>query len=282
MRQHAPNNTELHSEQHKLLDALVLLKATTIAVNSRAVMGVFIDEWAALQRLPTRPTVVRVQTRAGAKDARMTDPWVPSALLTARHAPGNASTQGLYEFLPDHLLRQVGAGEDSIKEETNEDVDKEKSNEDGVLEEDSGDSSGNDDKSMLSKLLNRSWWRGRASQHSTQPNTSVAAQGHPALRANRARHQAATEAMLNATMHEVHPRDHASLDTAEEAEPIAAGDEDEGKAFWEEGEDLVVVPSGEPVTRTVGMGDEDEDRAALRTVPVHMREAYDDGDDDPR
>lgn len=54
--------------------------------------------------------------------------------------------------------------------------------------------------------------------------------------------------------------------------------EEEGKAFWEVDEEPA---PRRPVTKiqTVGMGDEDEDRAAMRVVPVHMREAYDDGDD---
>ncbi len=78
---------DLHSEQHKLLDALILFKASTIVVNQRSLMGVFLDQWSTLQQWEHRPTLVRVQTKQPARGKEPADPWIPAALLTAHDAP---------------------------------------------------------------------------------------------------------------------------------------------------------------------------------------------------
>ena len=328
-------HTDLHSEQHKLLDALVLLKSATMAVNSKAVMGVFMQEWAALQGLTAQPTILRVQTKATPKDAPMADPLLPSALLTARHAPRNASTQGLYEFLPADALiggdlkaetAAVGGNNQSTAGAFAGQGERSGAAAHSQVSAAAGpEAQAAEDGSLLSRLLNRSWWRGRGGwqQHRSRAESprgaaqapaaiqkevhlfrysfklcgcvcgvvlcitqgaveaADAVDGHPALRANWARHHAATQAMLNTTMHKgTVPVKHdggASEDVAEQAQEVL--EDVEGKAFWEEDEEPA---QRQPVTatRTVGMEDEDEDRAAGRTVAVHMREAYDDGDDD--
>lgn len=138
-------------------------------------MGVFMKEWAALQGLPQQPTIMRVQTKAVPTDAPMSDPLLPSALLTARHAPRNASTQGLYEFLPASLLSNLheeASNDDARKEEDALPASKESK---GTPTAEAATAAAAPARygSLLSRLFNRRWWRGQRGSQQQHRNRAA-------------------------------------------------------------------------------------------------------------